>query len=490
MSGTPNDIYSVASVREIDRIAIEERGTPGYELMTRAAMVAADVAVHRFGNSSRCHVVCGSGNNAGDGYLVAAWLKQTIESVKVTAVSDPSNLSGDAKTAYEYWLSIEGSVEPFVGSLENADYFVDAILGSGIARPVSGDYARAIDAMNQSGQPILALDLPSGLNGDTGDVMGVAVQADATCTFVGRKAGSYLGQGPDACGDILLANLQVPDEVFATQKPVMRSADIDEMDALLPPRRRSAHKGDFGHVLVVGGGPGMAGAARLCGEAALRTGAGRVSVATHPDNALAMLEACPELMVTGVASTEELVKMLSGKDVIAFGPGLGTDTWAEAMFAGINGRALPMVWDADALNLLANSPTSMPNRIITPHPGEAGALLESSAGEVQSDRLHALKALNSRYGGVSVLKGAGTLITEAASPPWICLQGNPGMATAGMGDVLTGTIAALLAQGLDLESAARLGVCLHAQAADSAAEEGERGLIASDVIAELRKWAD
>jgi NAD(P)H-hydrate epimerase len=255
----------------------------------------------------------------------------------------------------------------------------------------------------------------------------------------------------------------------------------------LPRRSRKAHKGDFGHVLVIGGGAGMPGAVRLCGEAALRTGAGRVSIATDPGHAAAIVSSRPELMCHAINKAKDLSQLIENADVIAFGPGLGQTQWAHSLYTAVAKDERPCVWDADALNLLAESPAACANRIITPHPGEAGTLLGRSAADVQADRSAALTALEQQYGGVVVLKGAGSLTSAADGPPWLCTAGNPGMAAPGMGDVLSGIIAALLAQGLSAEAAAAVGVEVHARAGDRAAAGGERGLLASDLLAELRR---
>ncbi len=479
--------YSVDTVREIDRLAIEDCGVPGYTLMTRAGEAATTCLLQWQPQGRSAEVLCGAGNNGGDGYVVARLLRDSGWQVTVSTVIATDKLQGDAARAFDDWSQAGGETRPWAAQLYRADVYVDALLGSGLDRPVTGVFADAIRALNAMEAPVLALDLPSGLNGDTGEIMGVAVNADVTTTFVGRKAGAWLGQGPNVCGDVHFFDLDIDSSCYDGLPVVMQGIEPFDAEHQLPSRQTTANKGDLGHVLVVGGGPGMAGAAKLCGEAALRAGAGRVSVATHPDNATAMLAACPELMVHPVSNGDDLAAQLADKTVIAFGPGLGTEDWAQSLYATLANSALPAVWDADALNLLAGAPTSMPTRIITPHPGEAGRLLDLSAQDVQTDRLYALKALDSQFGGVTVLKGAGTLVTQPAEPPRICLAGNPGMATAGMGDVLTGVIAGLLAQGLDLDAAARLGVQLHAQAGDVAAQDGERGLIASDVIAAVRQ---
>lgn len=262
----------------------------------------------------------------------------------------------------------------------------------------------------------------------------------------------------------------------------------DEIAALLPPRLCDAHKGDFGHVLVVGGDHGAGGAVRMAAEAALRVGAGLVAVATREQNLFIVNCGRPELMCFGVESAEKIVPLLSRATVIGIGPGLGFSAWGKQLFEATVGQSQPSIFDADALNLLSQEPRFLPNCISTPHPGEAARLLGCTSNEIQEDRHAAIVALQKRYGGVFVLKGAGTLVIDEERNTYVCQAGNPGMATAGMGDVLTGVIAGLLAQGLSLANAAKLGVFIHATAADlSAAKDGELGMLATDLMPYLRK---
>jgi len=487
MSSLPVDIYSVATVREIDRTAIEDEGIAGYTLMTRAGAATVSEARDRFPDARRWQVVCGAGNNAGDGYVIARLAADEGISVSVVAVVDPASLQGDAATAYADFIAAGGTFSLWAGTLDSdAELIFDSLLGSGLQRNVDGDFALAVAAINAHEASVVAVDLPTGLHGDTGVVMGFAVRADLTVTFVGLKAGLYLGEGRDYCGNIAFAGLGIPSKCRQNSVAEFRRIDDIKLQRSLAPRRRAAHKGDFGHVLVVGGGPGMPGAARLCGEAALRSGAGLVSIATDPGHAAAIVASRPELMTHGVDGPEALQPLLDKADVIAFGPGLGQSAWAEALFEALATDERLSVWDADALNWLATSPQTAERRVITPHPGEAGQLLGINTDEVQADRRQALASLSEKFGGTAVLKGAGTLVSAQAASPWLCTAGNPGMAAPGMGDVLTGVIAALLAQGLSIEDAAAVGVEIHAQAGDRAACSGERGLLASDVMRELR----
>lgn len=487
MQKLPTDIYSVAAVREIDRTAIQENGIPGYTLMTRAGAAAVQAARERFPDTSRWQVVCGAGNNGGDGYVVARLAASEGIVVSALTLVDPDKLTGDAATAHGDFVAEGGVVMPWSGELDaEADLLFDAMLGSGLERKVGGEYAAAVGAMNAHPAPVVALDIPTGIHGDTGEVLGCAVEASHTVTFVGLKAGLFVAAAPDFVGTLEFAGLDIPDDCRAGADVVMRRIDSEGFAGALAPRKRTAHKGDFGHVVVVGGAAGMPGAVRLCGEAALRAGAGRVSIATHPAHAATLVASRPELMVHGVATAAELRPLLDKADVLAFGPGLGQADWAHELFAALKGDKRPAVWDADALNLLAAEPHSAGNRIITPHPGEAARLLGQSVGDVQSDRVAAANALVARYGGVAVLKGAGSLVAEAGATPVVCSAGNPGMAVAGMGDVLTGIIAAFVAQGMPVALAAAYGVEAHARAGDLAARAGQRGLLASDLLAELR----
>jgi NAD(P)H-hydrate epimerase len=487
MDNMPDEIYPVAAVREIDRAAIEDERIPGYTLMKRAGAAAVSAALAECQAARRWQVVCGGGNNGGDGYVVARLAAAEGIVISAITVTDPQSLQGDAATAYNDFSAEGGVVMPWSGELDpDAELLIDALLGSGLERKVEGEFAAAVDALNQHAAPVMALDIPTGLHGDSGDVLGCAVNADLTVTFVGLKAGLFLGSGPAQVGTLIFAGLDIPDTCRDPSAAVMRRIAARCVRDLLPRRARDAHKGDFGHVLVIGGGAGMPGAVRLCGEAALRTGAGRVSIATDPSHAASIVASRPELMAHGIATADDLDELMSRADIIAFGPGLGQSEWAQSLYEYLVADERPSVWDADALNLLAAAGGSVAQRVITPHPGEAGTLLGTAASDVQSDRLAALKDLQQRFGGVVVLKGAGSLVSSSGGLPWVCTAGNPGMAAPGMGDVLTGIIAALLAQGLDAEQAATAGVQAHALAGDRAAEAGERGLLASDLLAELR----
>jgi hydroxyethylthiazole kinase-like uncharacterized protein yjeF len=486
MTTLPLAIHTAAQVRELDRHAIEDLGIPGYALMTSAGEAALTTLRSYWPAAQRVVVLCGPGNNAGDGYVLARLARSRRLDVTVIALSDPQALRGDAQKAWQDFAAEGGSVRPWSDDCcDNAEVIVDAIFGIGLSRPIESSMAAKIARVNESSAPILALDIPSGLNADTGEILGVAIHAERTLTFLGLKQGFYLGDGPNCTGVIMFDDLDLSVAALAHAQPSAMRISEDALARLLPRRRRTTHKGQQGHVLVIGGGPGMAGAARLAGEAALRVGAGLVTVATRPENVAAILAQRPELICRGIESGADPQSLIDRADVIAVGPGLGQDTWAQSVANRAVQSDIPTVIDADALNLLAQSPCKGEQRILTPHPGEAGRLLGISTAAVQSDRVSAARQIMERYGGTVVLKGAGTLVVERDALPSICDQGNPGMASPGMGDVLTGVIAGIAAQTAELAEAARAGVLVHAMAGDMAARRGERGLLASDLFTYL-----
>ena len=481
-------IYSPASVREMDRLAIEEYGIPGYVLMTRAGESAFSDIAARFPGARRWLVLCGAGNNAGDGYVVARCAREAGLDVTVVALVAPEQLAGDAARAWQDYSAAGGAADTLAAdTLQQTDLVIDALLGTGIDRTVSGRFAEVIEAVNAAALPVAALDVPSGLNAETGQVMGIAIRADLTLTFVGDKQGFYLAVGPDHVGELRCNDLDIPPEAVAGVPAALLRYAADDLSADLPPRRSTDHKGRFGHVVVIGGNRGMGGAARLAGEAALRTGAGLVSAAVHPDVAVITGAGRPELMVRAAANVADLEPLLNRATVIALGPGLGQDEWARALWQRGLDTGHRKVLDADALNLLAREPHRRDDWVLTPHPGEAAALLGTETPAVQADRLGALRALNERFGGVTVLKGHGTLIGTAGQLPLLVDAGNPGMATAGMGDVLTGVVAGLLAQlAAEPVRTAAAAAFAHGAAGDHAARAGQRGTLAGDLFPALR----
>ena len=484
----PENLYRAAQVRELDRLAIKEKGMAGFTLMERAGLAAFNVLRECWPRARRIAVICGAGNNAGDGYVVAECAREHGLPVKLHALTDPGDLKGDAGTAAGAFLENNGKVLGSITDvLEDADVIVDAVLGTGLDRDLSGTYLQAVEAINGCGKPVLAIDIPSGLNADTGCIMGGAVKARHTVSFIGLKQGLFTGQGGECCGTVHFSDLDVPAEIYRTVEPSARRVDYDALKSLLPRRKRTAHKGNFGHVLVAGGDYGFAGAVRMAGEAAARSGAGLVSVATRREHAATLPLARPELMVRGVAEAGDLSPLLERATIVAVGPGLGQSDWSTALLARILETDLPLVIDADGLNLLAREPAIRENWVLTPHPGEAARLLGCTSKEIEDDRFAAVAALQKKYHGVIVLKGNGTLIADQKGRLSVCNAGNPGMASGGMGDVLTGIIAGLMAQGLAPAAAACLGACVHGGAGDRAAAGGERGMLATDLFPYLRE---
>jgi NAD(P)H-hydrate epimerase len=480
-------LYTVAQMRVLERDAIEHLRISGYDLMRRAARAAFDVLRRRWPDAQRILVLCGGGNNGGDGYALAKLLRAAQFDVQVIALAPP-RAGSEAAQALADWLAAGGSVLAVDATWPQADIYIDALFGIGLSRALDGMACAWVLRMNSSLVPVFSLDVPSGVDADTGWVPGAAVHAAATLSFVACKRGLYTGSAPACCGEIMFDTLGLPDTWYTNSHSDAHLLDASALRAWLAPRPRDAHKGLFGHVLAIGGDVGMGGAIRLCGEAALRVGAGLVSVATQPEHVSALNTARPELMAHAIAGIQELQVLLQRASVVAVGPGLGQRAWGHALMSASIAAGKPVVLDADALNLLAREALALPEQaVLTPHPGEAARLLGIDTAAIAQDRFAAARELARRYHAVAVLKGAGTLIANPQGEVAVCPWGNPGMATGGMGDVLTGVIAGLLAQGLDAWHAARLGVALHAQAGDVAALGGEAGLLASDLFAPLRR---
>jgi ADP-dependent NAD(P)H-hydrate dehydratase / NAD(P)H-hydrate epimerase len=478
------DLYTVDQVRALDRRAIDDLGITGFELMSRAATAAFVGLCRHWPEARRIVVFCGPGNNGGDGYLLASLAHDAGMAVEVIELNEAAR--GDAASARDTWQRSAGITRHWQqdASLPLADVYVDALYGTGLNRAPEPSTASLIERLNASKVPVLALDVPSGLNADTGDCPGAAIRADLTVSFIAAKRGMYTGQASAKVGILQLDTLGLPDILW---QGMPHDAGLLEV-MHLPARARDAHKGDCGHVLAIGGEHGTAGAIRLCGEATLRSGAGLVSIATRMENIFALNCARPELMAHGVHGPQELQLLLDRADVLAVGPGLGQGAWGHALWLTALDSGKPLVLDADGLNLLAREPHrfSVP-AVLTPHPGEAARLLAKTVAEVQVDRFASARALAQRTNAVVVLKGSGSLIVHPDGRLDVCIWGNPGMASGGMGDLLTGVIAALLAQGCSAWDAARMGVGLHARAGDLAARHGERGLLASDLLEPLRR---
>jgi ADP-dependent NAD(P)H-hydrate dehydratase / NAD(P)H-hydrate epimerase len=487
----PLPLYLTAQVREMDRIAIDSFDLPGYELMCRAGNAALALIQNQWPDIRCVGIACGPGNNGGDGYVLARLLKHAGIDVKVIILPSGTPQTADAALAYDQWRAMEQRVEVFDEPLPKVELWVDAIYGTGLSRLPQGAAQALIERINASGVPVLALDVPSGMNADSGHALGVCIEADHTLSFIAAKRGLYTGAAREDCGEIHLDHLQLPEGIETRFLPAAFLLTLDQLSDRFAPRHHNAHKGEYGHVLCVGGEVGMGGAVRLCAEAALRVGAGLASVATRSEGVAALVAARPEAMTHAVESPSDLLALIAKADVLAVGPGLGQNAWGKALFDCVVASNKPLILDADGLNLLAAHRQVLPQAILTPHPGEAARLLGVSNQEIQADRFGAMDAIVKQYQCVVVLKGAGTLVGAPGQITRVINTGNPGMATGGMGDVLTGVIASLCAQHFSLFDAACFGALLHGAAGDAAAKiGGERGLLPSDLFLPLRRLAN
>lgn len=487
----PLALYDTAAARTLDAQATTLLGGDGYTLMQRAGQAAWQWSLERWPQARRLVVVCGTGNNGGDGYVLARLAHRAGRQVRVVHLPEHGPGSDLAQHACTDYLAVGGAIELFPYPLGQADVIVDALFGIGLNRAPDDATAALIDAINAAGVPVFALDVPSGIDADHGVAFGAAVRAARTLQFIVPHLGLYTGDALEHAGEREVASLEVPVSAFDGLTPVAHSWNSDALAAQLRPRRRNTHKGESGRVLCVGGNLGSGGAIMLTAEAALRSGAGLVQVATRAEHVTPLLARCPEAMARAVQADDDIATLAEAADAVALGPGLGQDDWAQALWRAALGAATAVVLDADGLNLLAANdvPVHGP-RVLTPHPGEAGRLLGLSTRQIQRDRPAAAAALATRYDAVVVLKGAGTVVASPSNLPRIIDAGNPGMAVGGMGDLLTGVIAALLAQGFSPFDAASLGALLHACAGDAAAHAGERGLLPTDLLPELRRLAN
>lgn len=474
-------LYRADAVRAIENAAFA-RGVDAFGLMTQAGEAAAALFRERWPGARRVGVLCGSGNNGGDGYVAALALHRAGLEVVVVARGEPRTPT--ARAAAERWRSAGQGVRDPASRLPEVDAWIDGLFGIGLSRLPEAPDAALIEAVAAQHRPVLALDVPSGIDADRGSAPGVALPAAITICFIAAKPGLFTAQGREAAGDVVVESLGLDVDALATAASVgapvawaVRSAALVEA---LPRRRIDSHKGRHGRVLCIGGDHGMAGALVLCAEAAARGGAGWVEALSRPEAVLALNARRPEVLASVLPEGEALAVRLAAADVLAVGPGLGREEWGRAGLGAALTSGRLLVLDADALNLLAESPRAVPDAVLTPHPGEAARLLGCRTVEVQADRFAAAAALVARFGAVVVLKGAGSIVAGPGETPRLIDAGHAGMASAGMGDALTGLIAALRAQGLPPFEAAWAGALAHASAADLFTRG--RGLLASDVI--------
>lgn len=480
-------LHTAASLRALEVALVRAHGIDTQMLMEQAGRAVFDRARAIWPEARRWCVVCGTGNNGGDGYVLARWARSVGITVTLIRVGDGDGpvQAHAARSAYLQHGGVETSLRD-ARMLPTFELIVDALFGIGLNRAPVAAAAEAIAWINNERCPVLSIDVPSGLNADTGATPGECVNAQMTLSLLAWKRGQFTARARAVVGILQLEAVGVDADLEAAHVGSERLLTEVEVQSSLRPRARDAHKGNHGHVLIVGGDEGMGGAALLAAESALRSGAGWVSLATRAGHVGAALTRCPEVMAHAVQSAGELRRMLVKADVVLVGPGLGQSAWSRDLLTEALASGKPLVIDADALNLIAAAATALPvDAIVTPHSGEAARLLGCDVASIESDRFAAARALQARCFGTVVLKGAGTLICSA-SELVVCDRGNPGMASAGMGDVLAGVIVALRAQGLSAFAAASVGVFVHASAGDYAARlRGERGLVASDLIAQL-----
>lgn len=485
-------IYQSQQIKAFETLASERFGISGATLMQRAGKAAFDFLLRRWPQAKKIAVFCGAGNNGGDGYVLARLAHQRGLQVTIWQVGNQDHLKADAKLALIACQDVAAiPISPLNEAIhfQHPDLVIDAVCGMGVHDSLRPDVVQAIEKMQALEVPIFSIDVPSGIDSDTGKILGAAVKAAATMTFIGIKLGLLTGSGMAYTGELVVNDLQLPSDLFSLVEPIAEKTQLALFSHYLKPRLRDWHKGLSGHVLVVGGDQGYAGAPRMAAVAALRVGAGLASVATHALHAGAISASCPEIMCHGIDahSLDTLQTLIDKASVIVLGPGLGQSAWSKTVWDTVVQSTLPLVVDADGLNLLATHPSARDHWVLTPHPGEAARLLKQTASIIQQNRLAAAKSIQARYQGICVLKGAGTLVYASSGLPSLCDKGNPGMATAGMGDILSGVIAGLIAQGVPLIDAAKLGVSIHAAAGDLAAKEGERGMMATDLMPYLRR---
>ncbi|HUJ79982.1 MAG TPA: NAD(P)H-hydrate dehydratase [Nitrospiria bacterium] len=501
-------VVTAKQMRELDRLATDQYHIPAAQLMERAGeRLLAAVRSHLDTLAGkRIVIAAGKGNNGGDGLVLARLLRQHPCTVETYLAIDETALGGLTKDQCQRLRQAGGriaeragwTIDQFRKAAAGADLVVDALLGTGLTKPVEGLYADLITAINDAGAPVLAVDLPSGLNADTGAVMGTAVTAALTVTFALPKLGLLLHPGAARAGRVIVADIGIPQAAIDRLALTVEQITPDMVRRAMKPRAPQQHKGDFGHLLVIAGSEGKMGAAAMCALGALRAGVGLVTVAgPRSQNPIiqtlameAMSAPLPETEVHTLAegALPDLLRLAAGKRAVALGPGLSLHPDTQALIRALAPQlSSPLVIDADGLNAIAGHDTATTSRqaptVLTPHPGEMARLLDCTADRVEEDRPAAAREAARRYRAWVVLKGAHTLLADPNGRLWINTTGNPGMATGGTGDVLTGVLGALLAQAIPLPDAATAAIYLHGLAGDLAARRvGEMSLIAGDLL--------
>lgn len=501
-------VLTPESMRAVDRAAIEDVGIPSLVLMENAAIGVVDALAERFPQASSVTVLCGPGNNGGDGLAAARHLAIRGYVVRLFLIGgrDPGGDAGVQLTICRnqgleiHRLSDEDGERQLLEAARDSDLVVDALFGTGFSRPLDGQLAELVEALNGLPVPCLAVDLPSGLNGGSHEIPGPHLEAEMTVTFAAPKVAHILPPAADSVGEVVVADLGIPPELVENAAGDLFLLQAGELASLLMPRPANGHKGDFGHVLLMAGAPGRAGAAILAARGAVRGGAGLVTVAVPGTILTAVdggsfesmtlaLEVSGDALAPGAA--DQLLEAAAGKDVLALGPGLGLEpSTVEVIRRVCREVSLPLVIDADGLNAFAGEPETLAGRVaptlLTPHPGELGRLLDVATSEVVADRPGMARRAAAVARALVVLKGHLSLLIDEQGRTWVNPTGNPGMATGGSGDVLTGILAALIAQGYALPLAAQLGIYLHGLAGDIAIEStGMTALAADDLVEHL-----
>lgn len=477
--------YTAAECRKLDQLAIREAKIPSFGLMQRAGQFAFDTMVHEWPKARSLQVIAGTGNNAGDGFIVAGLARAAGLTVGVTTLGELAKMPSDARAAWT-WM-IDQGVQPEL-TVRTPDVVVDALLGTGAHGDVRPHYQAAIDYINQSPAHVLALDIPSGIDATTGIRLTTSpVQADCTATFVGVKLGILTGPGIGYRGHLTYSRLGVSPLVYqqVAGVPVLDHTELVQLPQLAP----TAHKYDKGHVVLIGGDTGMGGAIILAAEAALRSGAGLVSVVTQPDHLGALLARVPECMASTYSDLESFRQLLRRATVVAIGPGLGRRQWGLDLFqATLAESPKSLIIDADGLYFVGRQDErNLPNTILTPHPGEAAQLLELSSEQVEQDRPKRVCEISAKYSCTTILKGAGTLVGHKGELAAVLNCANTSLATAGSGDVLTGILAAIFGRLQEPLQTALAGVKVHAFAGHKARQlEPERPVIATHLIENIR----
>jgi NAD(P)H-hydrate epimerase len=502
-------IITAAQMQELDRRTISEAHIPATALMERAGAGIVSCLEQRWGpvRGKTVTVVCGKGNNGGDGFVAARLLRRRHANVRVLAMTPSSKLSRDAAAMYKQFVRLAGKTSVYLYAsqaqaqalLHDSEIVIDALLGTGLSSTVTGPYAEIIDHINEAGRLVVAVDLPSGLHADTGTILGRAVRASLTVTFGLPKLGLYQNSGIDLAGEVVIVDIGIPSAYVDAIESRTTLMTQDTVRMSLPKRERSSHKGTFGHAGIIAGSVGKTGAAAMTAQAALRVGAGLVTVAV-PTSVNDVVEGkLLEVMTAPMPETkartfarialDRLVAFMTARTAIAIGPGLSTHPETVELVQALTKHLdRPTVLDADALNALTGRTALLAScktpPIITPHPGEMARLeADATPQTVNSDRIGTASRFARERGLIVVLKGARTVVARPDGVVAICPTGNPGMATAGTGDVLTGMIVGLLAQGVASWEAACAATYLHGAAGDlGAARKGEAGLIAGDVI--------